>query len=290
MKSNSPLTAQRQKRFPGLPFVAILLSFATCASAIAHGDLHEQIAIATAKLQHQPTNVDLLLHRAEIYRLHGDIALALQDCTDVAKRGNATQQLISDVIRGKALFDGGRFSESVKALGAPVAAGHTEALLTRARAFAKLSRWQNAAGDYSQLVRIANPPLPDYYTEWADALKRASQPGDAVAALDQGIRQLGAIASLELPAIELDRQQEQWQPALERVERLAAPSARKERWLALRADILRQAGRTAEARKCYANAKEAIAHLPTRYREHPQVKDLALAIDRSLAELETQVQ
>ena len=54
--------------------------------------------------------------------------------------------------------------------------------------------------------------------------------------------------------------------ALARLERIAAQSPRKERWLARRGEILRQAGRTAESREAFGKALEAIQSLPSYHR------------------------
>ena len=64
---------------------------------------------------------------------------------------------------------------------------------------------------------------------------------------------------------------------------VAAQSARKETWLARRADILARAGRTDQARSAYAAALTAIEALPAATRRTKAVAELEGRVRRALA-------
>ena len=63
----------------------------------------------------------------------------------------------------------------------------------------------------------------------------------------QFIAALGEPVTLQLFAVDLEVQRERWDAALERIDRIAARSARQETWLLRRGEILEQAGRSEAA-------------------------------------------
>ncbi len=143
-----------------------------------------------------------------------------------------------------------------------------EALVTRARLLVKLKQYRAAANDYSAAIKHSSQPKPEYYIERARALtaEGPARRDEALSGIDEGIKRLGHVVTLELFAIDLEVAIRRYDAALARLERIAAQSPRKERWLARRGEILRQAGRTAEAREAFGKALEAIESLPSYHR------------------------
>lgn len=80
--------------------------------------------------------------------------------------------------------------------------------------------------------------------------------------LDQGMRHLGPLVSLQHYAISLELQRNQYNAALVRLDQIAAKSSRKETWLLRRAEIMAKAGRNNEAMDALNNALAALHLLP----------------------------
>lgn len=259
------------------------LSFQT--AAWAHGDLHEQITAVTAKIHEQPNNVELILRRAELHRLHGEFPPALRDC-DRAEKLDA-KLASSDFVRGKVFFDSGDLTKARVALDRFLKSQpkHVEALVTRARTLIKLREYELAAADFSVAIANAHAPEPDFFLERAQAWQSATQVTHALESLDDGVAKLGHVASLELPAIALDLQLRRFDDALARVDALAAQSARKDIWLARRAEILERAGRSNEARAEFEKAAAALEEVPAARRQNETSQKLRAEITAGLKRL-----
>lgn len=258
-------------------FATVLLASAvliTQPNGFAHGEMHDRIAALTVDISQHPKRAELFLRRAELHRLHGEWTAALADCQSAE---NVNPDLISaQLCRGKILFDAGRFAEARTALDQVLAKEnqHSEGFLTRARILAKLEDFENAAADFTKAIQLASVPEPDFYLERAQAWQAAGKLETALAGIDDGITKLGPIASLEIPAIELELKLQRYDSALHRVDLLAAQSQRKETWLLKRGEVLEKAGRLSEAKETYANAAEALALLPPRFKQSEPTKRL----------------
>jgi len=90
---------------------------------------------------------------------------------------------------------------------------------------------------------------------------------------------------LQLFAIDAELKQGNFDGALARVDSIAARSPRKETWLARRGEILRQAGRPAEAKRAYADALAALRTLPPTRRNVPAMQELARRIQAEIDSL-----
>jgi predicted negative regulator of RcsB-dependent stress response len=90
-----------------------------------------------------------------------------------------------------------------------------------------------------------------------------------------------------LPAIDLELQRSNFVGALERVDTLAAQSARKETWLKRRGEILIQAGRPQEAREAFQQALAALRSLPPSRRNVPAMMEMEQALLSRLSSANT---
>src|SRR5262245_13784141 len=79
-----------------------LVLLALPITVTAHGDLHEQIAIASKLIQKDAKNAELYLKRGELHRAHGDWDAALADYERAAELD--PKLLVVDLARGKALL------------------------------------------------------------------------------------------------------------------------------------------------------------------------------------------
>ena len=249
--------------------VGILLS----SFAHAHEGLHEQIAAITAKIKRDPKNASLYLQRGELHRIHRDWGRAAADYDRAARL--KPDLTIVDVARGKMLFESGRFPRAKFVLDRFLSQqpNHFEALTTRARVLAKLGSTADAIKDFTRA--IAQSPEPELYLERAETTLRDEKHIDeALSGLDEGIKRLGPIVTLQLPAIELELRRQNYEGALSRLDLIAAQSERKETWLVRRGEILKLAGRDEEARAAFNAALVAIESLPPARRQSKAVTAL----------------
>ena len=251
--------------------VGILLS----SFAYAHEGLHEQIAAITAKIKRDPKNASLYLQRGELHRLHCDWSRAATDYNRAARLQPGLT--IVDLARGKMLFESGRLQRSKLVLDRFLSQqpNHFEGLTTRARVLAKLGSTADAIKDFTGA--IAQSPEPELYLERAETtIRDGKRLDEALSGLDEGIKQLGPIVTLQLPAIELELRRQNYEGALSRLDLIAAQSERKETWLVRRGEILRLAGRDEEARAAFNAALVAIESLPPSRRQSKAVTALQI--------------
>ena len=108
---------------------------------------------------------------------------------------------------------------------------------------------------------LEGQPQPDLYIERA-RIAMTTGPDAALHGLDDGIRRLGPIVTLELEAIDIELRLARYDAALSRLDRVSAQAARKESWLARRGAILEAAGRLDDARSAYQAALAAAQSRP----------------------------
>jgi predicted Zn-dependent protease len=271
MQEMSMLVKRLLKKTTWLLGIGILLS----SFAYAHEGLHEQIAAITAKIKRDPKNASLYLQRGELHRLHRDWSRAATDYNRAARLQPGLT--IVDLARGKMLFESGRLQRSKLVLDRFLSQqpNHFEGLTTRARVLAKLGSTADAIKDFTGA--IAQSPEPELYLERAETtIRDGKRLDEALSGLDEGIKQLGPIVTLQLPAIELELRRQNYEGALSRLDLIAAQSERKETWLVRRGEILRLAGRDEEARAAFNAALVAIESLPPSRRQSKAVTALQI--------------
>ncbi|MEK6289180.1 MAG: tetratricopeptide repeat protein [Acidobacteriota bacterium] len=234
----------------------------------AHEGVHEQIAVATSQIKREPKNASLYLKRGELYRLHREWNAALADYR-LAQQLNPHLEEVN-FARARMYYDAGKPEKAIGQLDRFLAVRpvHVDALVTRARVLVKLGQRVAAAKDYSVAIAQLAKPKPEYYIERAQALRDegSKHHDEALSGIDEGIKKLGPIVTLQLFAIELELAGKRHDAALSRLEQIAAQSPRKELWLARRGEIMLAAGRLNDARQAFAKALTAIESLPPRHR------------------------
>jgi tetratricopeptide (TPR) repeat protein len=253
--------------------LAFLLSVST---AFAHGDFHTLITAANQDIEKDPTNPALYLRRGELYRLHQQFESAQKDIDAAATLAPGLPGL--DLARARLLLDTAwplsARAHLDKFLGA--VPNHTEAYTLRSRAWAGLGQPLYAAEDLSRAIAVTPEGAPDLYIERARTLAEAGpdQLEAALQGLDEGMKKMGSLVTLQLTAIDLELRRKNPDAALARIDVVMQRSPRKESWLARKGEILLQAGRTEEAKKSYEAALAALNTLPPVRRNVPAVRDL----------------
>jgi tetratricopeptide (TPR) repeat protein len=252
-------------------------------SAGAHGDLHARILALTLQIQTNTTTAELLLQRADLSRQHSDFPAALTD-TAAALRLQPNWPA-AWLQQARIQFDAGQAAAAITSATACLkqVATNSDALVIRARSHAQLGQLAEAVADFNAVLTTTNGsrPLPDLYLERARAQAALGQLADAVRGLDEGQAQLGNTPSLTLPALDYERTLGNFPAALARLER-GRNFFTTENYLALRGDILQQAGRHSEAQTEFRAGLAHIENLPPGQRARPQTQALTVHLQASL--------
>jgi tetratricopeptide (TPR) repeat protein len=279
------------RKEPAYPscFIRALCVSLVCVSlaweAAAHDGIHEQIEAVTRQIERNPAAPQLYLQRGELHRLHRDWAAALADYAEVARLEPRNE--VVEFCRGRMLLEAGRLDEARTTLDRHLARNPTngEALLARARVLSRLALHEASAADYTRAIERYASPKPDLYVERAHAEVAAGRVERALGGLDEGIRRIGPLVALELPAVDLELRLQRYDRALSRLEAVSSQSPRKETWLARRAEILEQAGRVSEAVQTYSTAMKSIEALPLAQRRTPAMTELETRLRTALVRL-----
>jgi predicted Zn-dependent protease len=251
--------------------------------ARAHGEHTRSLAAISARIEAEVAGpVDphrrakLFLERGELFRVHRDFRRAARDY-DAAERYQPRLAAIA-IARTHMLHESGHPRQAGRVLQAflATAPGHAEALQLQARLLTALGSRLGAVQALDRAIARLAQPQPDHYLLRADLLAglgRRHLPR-AVQGLDEGIRRLGPLVSLDSRAIELELTLGRHEQALTRIDRQAAATVRKDRWLARRADVLDRAGRAQEARVARQEALRALQALPPSLQTRPGTRQL----------------
>ena len=245
-------------------------------AALGQADEREEIVTLTEQIRKDPNN-------SALYRRRGDLNRTVQNWDAAHSDYEQAWTLDSkiddiDFLKGRLFLEANWPTSAKVALDRFLAKhkNHVEALTARARALSKLGLTAASTADYSRALEFAPQAQPELYIERAQTLAAAGPESlnDAVQGLDEGLKKLGPVVTLQLAAIELEVRQKHYDAALTRIDAAAATTPRKETWLARKGEILRQAGRTAEAREAYRAALQALESLPPARRNVPATATL----------------
>ncbi|MGH9719347.1 MAG: tetratricopeptide repeat protein [Bryobacteraceae bacterium] len=244
-----------------------------------------QIREVSERIRRQPNDADLYLKRGELYGTLQQWDPALADYDRAAQLD--PQMAAVDLARGRSLFEAGRPQAALVAVDRFLTRDprHGEGRILRARLLAGLGRHGEAAEEFSRGLATTSRPQPEHYLERANALVKAGRADDALRGLDEGLGRLNDSVTLQLAAVDLEADQKRYDSALARLDRVAARSARKDPWLARRAEILERAGRRAEAHAAYRAALAALESLPPSRRVAPATRETEKRLRAALRRL-----
>ena len=256
--------------------------------AYAHGDVHERIdALSQRIATPDPDTANVYLERSGLYRLDGDIDRALADIATATSINPALPQL--DWFRAQLLHEAKLSRTALVSLNRFLRnqRNHLDARLLRARIHARLGNGQAAAADYGHAINQMEHPGPDCFLERANAIGAGPAPDvqTALQGLDEGIRSLGPIPSLQLRAIQLERKLGNVDAALARLQTLIDRSPHNANLIGQKGDILHEAGHVDRARAAYREALDRIESLPQSRRASRDSKTLQQSLQQRLSEL-----
>lgn len=273
------ITIDWRTRLAALLVACVWLS----GSVEAHEGMHASLARASESIAREPDDAAGWLLRAELHRLHGDVALAVADVASARACVGASAEL--DRVALRVHLDADRLDAAGESLYRLLALGNPDAELHRLHA-----RWLQITGSPQRAVEAwqralddAASPEPDHVLALATLLEELGDRAFALATLDEGVRRLGAVPALVQAGIALCEQRGDVDGALARVAASARGQARSERWHVQRAEILERAGRDAEAQAAWEHAARALRRLPPRVRTTRASLDLLRRVDAALA-------
>ncbi len=231
--------------------IAALLVLSALSDTMAHGPLHERLRQSTAKIAESPADPLGYVARARLHREHRDLASArtdLQKALELAPQLREAAGAMADLL----LFEG-KPSEALE-WACRAHSGENPSVEVRrvyARALTLDGQGETALPIYDALIDDLPQPTPELYLERYRTARLAHEEDLSIAlqGLRTAIEKMGAVPSLVLPAIDLERELGQFDAALRNVARMCEPSARKTPWLVLESEILLQAGRVLEAQE-----------------------------------------
>lgn len=265
-----------------LPFAVWLLLVGGSPGVFAHGDVHLRIAALRLQILQEPDNARLYLQRGEAHRENLDWPAAEADYDQAAQLDPRLAAV--ELCRGKLLADLGRTNEARSVFDQYLERfpEDGEALIVRARLLARLGETRLAIEDYNRGLKHLQNPQAEFYLERAQLQAGAGQHTAALRGLQEGIENLGPLVALQLYALDLEIERRNFDGALSRLDDIMAQSQRKERWLARRGEILRAAGRSAEARAAFEDSLSAAQRLPPRLQQSPLVIELLKRVSGEL--------
>jgi tetratricopeptide (TPR) repeat protein len=253
----------------------------------SHGDMHGQIVETTKLIEKEPRNANLYIKRSDLYRAHGDFDNAYADLEQASLLDRRMEVL--PLARGRLFYEANWPQSAKNALDQFLAShtNHVEGHALRARCLSKLGRRLDAVKDYTRAIDMASEPQPELYLERAQTLsdEGTNYFPEAVKGLEEGMKKMGPLITLQLYAIDLEAKQKNYDAALARLDKVAAASPRKETWLARKGEILQLAGRPEQATDAFQAALKAIAQLPDTRRYVPAMQELEKRIQAVLQAL-----
>ncbi len=262
-------------------------------SALAHESLDRQLADATRRVVARPTDAVARFHRAELYRVRGEVELARADyraARALDPQLAAVDLGLADLMRTSGELDAAlghleRFLQSHPE--------HESALVMRGRVHAARGDAALAAADFGAAIvaaEIGRGPQPEYYIERAAALEACVPPQteQALQTLEAGLRRLDRPTTLLRAAVEIEMRHGRFDAAAERI--AAAFSGDAEippSWAMRRAELLERAGCNVEARSAYARALARLSALPPERRGVPAIARQTREIEQALSRLDS---
>lgn len=270
----------------GLFMAGCCLLAAMPVGLLAHGTFHERLRHMQEEIEARPGDPLLQCRMAELHSEHGNLPEALAAVERAAEID--PEYVLLDLVRGAIFLQTRRLPEARAALDRYLtkSPGNSHALLLRARTKVAAVEPGEALADYREALRVATNPQPDLYQEVSDALLAQGSSDEALTVLETGLRVLGPIPSLTLRAMDLEVGTGRFDAALSRVDFLQKSAPRPEPWMAKRAALLAQAGRTAEARQNWNALLVHLAALPNLERGSHSMSMLAEQARRALAALD----
>jgi tetratricopeptide (TPR) repeat protein len=250
----------------------------------AHLPLDEYQQALAGEIAHNPGEPELYIRQAQAYRIAHQWEAAFAAVKSAVEHGAHSEEVTAE--RGMIFLDSGRPREAIAEFDKLLGPGVERPMIryARGRAWMDAGESERAASDYGRAVEKMNEPTPDHVLAWRDALLAAGHREAALDALDRGMRRVGVVPSLQLPAVDLALGLNRLDDAIARLDTLLRRNPGNEAWLLRKGEILQRAGRNEEARQSFILALTYIEARPAA-RRGERIRELERQVRTSLASL-----
>jgi len=241
---------------------AVLLAVLAATAAVAHPDINFVEQEVDKMVAANPGDPELLIHQAQVRQRAGNFDGALVSLALALAHGGDRDAVAT--ARG-AVFLAAGFPQMAAFEYGTVLAHRPDAhdvLFERGRAELALGHAEAADQDFARAIGSMRTPRPEQIAVRADTLRARGRLAEAVRALDEGMTRLGPVPSLALTAVDLEVELQRYDSALARLDGLLAKTPTNAAWIVRRAEILKQAQRTDEARAEFTRALQQLEAKP----------------------------
>jgi tetratricopeptide (TPR) repeat protein len=267
--------------------IAVIFFAVMSSQAYAHGTHSSLMAKVDAQLAERPEDGGLWYQRAVLEFEHEDFAAAAEDFAKAEKFAPGEYAVLW--WQGRIFDATGKTNEAKAAMDLYLAKkpDHWGALATRARVLTKLGTAEAALADFRASLANCPDAQPDLVQEVAQAFASHGRVDEAVGFLENGLKRIGQVPSLQLKLLEIEVQAGRYDSALSRIGGFQSGAARSEPWMEKRAIILAQAGKTAESQTAWHTLIRHVKSLPPAERDSHSMTLLAERARQALAVLAT---
>lgn len=265
--------------------IAVILLPVLSLQAHAHGTHSSLMTKIDAQLAESPADGGLWYQRAVLEFEHEDFPAAAEDFSKAEKFAPGEYAVLW--WQGRIFDATGKTKEAKAAMDLYLAKtpDHWGALASRARVWMKLGAAEQALADFRASLSNCPDVQPDLVQEVAQAFASHGRVGEAVGILENGLKRIGQVPSLQLKLLEIEVQAGRYDSALSRIGGFQNAAARQEPWMEKRAIILAQAGKTAESQVAWRALIRHLKFLPPAERDSHSMILLAERARQALAVL-----
>jgi tetratricopeptide (TPR) repeat protein len=256
----------------------------------AHSGIHERLETASKYIVERPEDPQAYVRRAHLFAEHGDWQLAFADLDRAAEFSSDPHAIAFDralLLRQWAQLGGeaGLQQQALQQINhfLTIHPKHADALLLRARLYRGIGQTQAALADYTRSIAVTEKPQASLFIEQAEMLEGLGRAQESIAVLEQSIGRLGvAPLTVVLKAIRLETRRGKANSALLWFERQPPLIKNLPNQLILKGDLLREAGKPAQARSVYCEAWKRLAGFPSWRRQQPAFTGLDAGLSERL--------
>ncbi len=278
-------------------FLSTCLLLLSCFWWVIHSQAHDEVHHAIHELDHQieaqPHQLDLYFLRGQMHQKNNHFNAAFSDfqtCQLLAKKQHKilpkpTLSLAKLCFQQELYYLALLFADKYISQTSP--SNHTYAYITKARCYAQLNKEIKAKALWEKVLATTPTPKPEYYLTTASIILKANNKDatGAIQCLQNGIKKLGDIITLQTKIIEIAQQHQQYEVAITMLNYIIKNQKRQEKWLLQKANLLLAANQPQKAKQTYQQTLTAIQQLPKQHQVTPLVQQIKTQSQQALHHL-----
>lgn len=263
------------------------ITLLSCATTVhAHGDVSERIHRLDHAIEDHPNDTALWIERGRLHLDDGHAARARDDFLSALqadpKRVEAHYYLAQAQLT---LGDADAALRSVQEFLDVVTsdAARARGLVLRGDILSASGKALDAADAYVNAVALSREIKPDHVLFAANAYREAGRPAAALNVLNEAVTRLGPLHVLNERALALELEQQRYDLALARVDRMLADGQRTPFLLYKKGVILKTLARGDEAHRAFTSALTEIDALSPSRRQARAMQELRASLQTALS-------